>query len=79
MLKTLEALAEHCLVCQPARHMAHEGHPAVTPATYLVFQRWVQAYRGEAFVVDFMRLAEISAKHIMDPEANAAPDLDYSA
>ena len=77
--KTLEVLADYCLVCQPEKHTRSDACPAAQPLNYQMFQKWVVHFASEPFVGTFRMLAEVAAKNIMDPVNCEAPNLDYTA
>ena len=45
--------------------------------TYAYFNQWVSLFANEVKVIEFRKLAEACAFHIMDPAGMPAPSLDY--
>ena len=46
--------------------------------TYDVFQKWVGALKDEPEVKPFFKLLEQCFLHLMQPDTNEPPSLDYS-
>ena len=77
--KTQDILIESCQICHPEGHNSNATHGQIEKFPYSLFEKWVQKFATEQFVVDFMSLATVSGMNIMAPEKFEKPMLDYTA
>ena len=73
--KTLEVLSDYSKYFQPG--LFSEGLPTII--IYGTFERWVIAFKDEAFVNDYKQVTNVCALNLVDPSTNPSPNLDYSA